>query len=529
MARLHEHQGKRLLAEAGVATPRGRVARTAEEAREAAEEIGGRVALKIQAWTTGRAGMGGVAFADSPGQAATDASRLLKMKVGAFPVEQVLVEEALAIRDEMFVSVTIDDAARAPMLLLAFTGGSGIEERGREVHRVAFDVRRGVDGARVRALLSESPVAAELREEAAQAIEKIALLAKKVEARSLEVNPLVTTKDGRVMAADCRVTIDDYAVFRHPELGIDIARELDHPPTELEHIAYRIEQADHRGTFYFAQLPVPDEARGRMIGFHGAGGGGSMMSMDAVHKAGFIPANFTDTSGNPSAAKVYAAARVILAQEGIVGYFGSGSGVASQEQHWSAYGLAKAFLEMGLDVPAVIRLGGNSEDRAVEILQDACKGLPAPVEGYRKDDAPARVAERFAELVKKNGARAWKAGRERRVPEFVGRATAMSFPLKFGGDWGGMVWVDVEACGRAATELIVKFAGGVMKEEGGKPALAIAEEEAAGKDSEMIACEIECRRAGTPVVFVDLPIAGLDGPERTGIAAAVESGAGGAA
>ncbi|PYI75014.1 MAG: hypothetical protein DMF01_08830, partial [Verrucomicrobia bacterium] len=164
---------------------------------------------------------------------------------------------------------------------------------------------------------------------------------------------------GEFVAADCRITIDDYAVARHPELGIEIAREFDHPPTTLERIAYAVEQNDHRGTFYFAQLATtaPKESKG-LVGFHGAGGGGSMMSMDAIVNAGFTIANFTDTSGNPSASKVYRAARIILAQPDLVGYFGSGSGVASQEQYWSAYGLAKAFWELDLDIPAVIRLGG---------------------------------------------------------------------------------------------------------------------------------------------------------------------------
>src|SRR5207302_921177 len=130
--------------------------------------------------------------------------------------------------------------------------------------------------------------------------------ARAVEARSLEINPLVITEDHEVIAADCRLTIDDAAAGRHPELGIEIARELDHPPTELEKIAYAVEQEDHRGTFFFAQLATsaPCSSRG-LVGFHGAGGGGSMMSMDALTAEGFTPANFTDTSGNPSSAKVY--------------------------------------------------------------------------------------------------------------------------------------------------------------------------------------------------------------------------------
>ena len=156
-----------------------------------------------------------------------------------------------------------------------------------------------------------------------------------------------------------------------------ISRGANHPPTQLERIAYAVEQDDHRGTFYFAQLATTaaEGSRG-LAGFHRRGGGGSMMSMDALTNENFTVANFTDTSGNPSAAKVYRAARIILQQPNLVGYFGSGSGVASQEQFWSAYGLAKAFWEMQLDIPAVIRLGGNSEDRAVDILQSTAKNCP---------------------------------------------------------------------------------------------------------------------------------------------------------
>src|SRR5207244_8491396 len=120
------------------------------------------------------------------------------------------------------------------------------------------------------------------------AIATIFHAAKSIDARSLEINPLVITKDGRVVAADCRLTVDDYAVFRHPELGIEIAREIDHPPTKLERIAYGVEQADQRGTFYFVQMATEPAASSKgLIGFHGAGGGGSMMAMDAVLAEGF--------------------------------------------------------------------------------------------------------------------------------------------------------------------------------------------------------------------------------------------------
>ena len=506
---MHEYQGKALLAERGVAIPRGKACSTPGQARKIAESLGGPCVMKIQAWTTSRKAQGGVVFPETAEEAERDAERLLQMRIGQFPVEEVLVEERIAIKDELFVSMSIDDAARAPVLLLSLIGGSGVEERADQVHRLPVDPDEGVDSEAVRRILADSTIEEVFHVELVEAIDAAVRMAREVEARSVEINPLVTTEDGRVVAADCRVTIDDYAIFRHAELGITIARELDHPPTPLERAAYDVEQADHRGTFYFAKLPTTGAADERPIGFHGAGGGGSMMSMDAVVAAGFTPANFTDTSGNPSCTKVYAAARVILMQDGLVGYFGSGSGVASQEQHHSAYGLVKAFRELGLDIPAVIRLGGNSEDRAVEILESGCADLPATVVGFKKDDPPAKCAERFAELVSANGAKAWPP-RERTVPAFVGSDDAMFFEIGLSRSWKGRVWVDLANCDAMATANVVEHGGGVFKEVNGAPALAIEPDEAFKKDSEMIACEIECLRAGTPVVFVDLPIPGVD-------------------
>jgi succinyl-CoA synthetase beta subunit len=503
MARLHEYQAKALLAKHGFTVPRGGPASTPKQAGEIARSLGGPAVVKIQAWTTGRKAIGGVVFADNPEKVVEASKRLLSMTVGHFPVTEVLVEELVAIQEELFVSLALDDAARAPVILLALAGGSGIEDRAGEVHRLPCDPKSGPDDAELKKLIAASGVKTELQNAVAQAVHGVFEVARTYEARSLEINPLVTTTDGRVIAADCRMTIDDYAVFRHPELGIEIARELDHPPAVLERIAYDIEQADHRGTFYFAQLNTKADAGSKgLVGFHGAGGGGSMMSMDAIMAEGFTIANFTDTSGNPSAAKVYRAARIILSQPGLVGYFGSGSGVASQEQFWSAYGLAKAFWELQLSIPAVIRLGGNSEDRAVEVLNDACADLPGRVEGYKKDDTPRTISQRFAELVSQSSTEPWQP-RAPRTPAFVG--SGASFPIN-----GGTVWIDTTRCDAEATKLAVEHSSGLLKDDGGVPVLAVNEEDAAGKDSEFIACEVELRRAGKPVVYVELDVPGLE-------------------
>ena len=504
MARLHEYQGKAILAKNGFAIPRGRAALSPDDAVAAAKELGGEVVVKIQAWTTGRAGIGGVAFATKPDEVRDHAKRMLAMKVGQFPVEAVLVEEKIGIDREFFLSLAIDDAARAPVIIFAAGGGTGIEERAASTYRIHCDVKSGPDDSSLNDAISGCGLPKNQAKQLAESVRKLFAAAKSVEARSLEINPLVLTKRGDFVAADCRVTIDDYAVARHPELKIEIAREFDHPPTALERVAYAVEQNDHRGTFYFAQLATSaaKDSKG-LAGFHGAGGGGSMMSMDAIVNAGFTIANFTDTSGNPSASKVYRAARIILAQPGLVGYFGSGSGVASQEQYWSAYGLAKAFWELDLDIPAVIRLGGNTEDRAVDILQRMSKLLRAPVEGYRKTDTPAFIAERFAKLVGGANGATWKP-RPPRTPDFIREKSATNFEVK-----GGRIWVDT-ARWPEIRSFVEAQSGGLIIDRNGAPAPALPPEEFATKDSELLACSTECRMNGVEGCYLQLDVPGLD-------------------
>ena len=144
MARLHEYQSKALLAQHGVAVPEGGPASSAAEAAQLATRLGGPVVLKAQAWVTNRAATGGVQFAQNPGQAEAKASEILQMKFGNFAVSEVLVERMLNISHELFVSVTIDDAAQAPVVLLDLHGGSGIEGRVESVQRLPVDTRGGV-------------------------------------------------------------------------------------------------------------------------------------------------------------------------------------------------------------------------------------------------------------------------------------------------------------------------------------------------------------------------------------------------
>lgn len=504
MAKLFEYQGKELLKRAGVPIPQGVVAGSPNEAKEAAAEIGCPVVVKAQAWVTGRASVGGIRFAETPEEASSAAKAILGLSLKGFKVQQVLVEEKLEIEKECFAGIIVDDAERRPLLIVTSRGGSGIEEIAREhpeaVARLHLDMQSGLHDYTARNLLRSIGVTGKDQLKFADLLVKLWRAARKTEARSAEINPIVKTSDGRWLAADCHMTIDDYAVFRHPELGIEIAREFDRPATELEKIAYNVEAGDYRGTFYFIQLETDFGPGDNCIGFHGAGGGGSMMSMDAALNQGFKLANFCDTSGNPPASKVYRAAKIILSQGPIEAYFGSGSGVASQEQFHSARGLVKAFREAWLCIPAVVRLGGNSEDKAVEILTTQTTDLPAPVEGYRKTDTPEFCVGRLKTLLS-------QPVEKKPAPE----------PEQFEADYEfqsptGTVRFDYEKCRACKTQICVEECiPKILKLEDGVPVLGVSREDAArNKCIECLACELECLAGGRRGCRIELPIPGLD-------------------
>lgn len=507
MARLHEHQGKTLLREFKIPTPEGAPVSSPDEAYTVAEQIGGPVVVKAQAWTTKRASFGGIQFATSAAEAKAKAEQLFGLKVKDFTIDTVLIEERIEIEQEFYAGIIIDDSSRCPVMIFSSIGGTGIEEIAEKhpdkVARTSINIVTGLRDFEARNLIRKTGIHGKLQMQLAGVLVKLWQAARKYEARSAEINPLVLTAKGEIMAADCRVTVDDYAVFRHPELGIEIARELNRPPSKLDKIAYNVEKNDYRGTFYFIQMEHGYEKGAGYIGFHGAGGGGSMMSMDAAHAQGFKLANFTDTSGNPAASKVYRAAKIILSQNNIDAYFGSGSGVASQEQFHSARGLAKAFIEENLSIPAVIRLGGNGEDKAVDILTTCTKNLPAPVEGYKKDDSAHFCAQRLRELVDKHESGSASAA-EFKKPEFDKPYSFATMTGTITFDHGVCADCDHKMCVESCIPEILKLDNGV-------PVLAITEDEAkSGKCIECLACEMECVYHGKRGAYIDLPIPGLE-------------------
>jgi succinyl-CoA synthetase beta subunit len=206
MARLYEYQSKKLLREGGIRVPDGSVAFSPEEARAIAERIGKPVVLKIQVWLTGRAGMGGIQFADNPGQAEDKARQMLGMKVKNYVVDRILVEERLNIKSEFFTGLVMDDARKCPLLVFSSAGGTGIEEIARrnpeKISRLAVDVGEGVAEFEARNLVRKAGLAGSAMLQLADLLTKLYKVARAYDARSAEINPLVLTADESVYAAD---------------------------------------------------------------------------------------------------------------------------------------------------------------------------------------------------------------------------------------------------------------------------------------------------------------------------------------
>jgi len=409
MARLYEHQGKELISKEGIPVPEGGLARSPEEARAIAERLGRPVVLKAQVWATGRMKAGGIKFADTPEEAEERAKELLGSTVKGMVVEKVLVEEKLDIEREFYAGIIVDSSCkvRAPVILFSTEGGVDIEEVAakspEKIARYVVDVLEGFGHDEALSMLEGLEGLPEGLEDAlADVLVKLYGVFRAYHASSAEINPLVLTADGRLFAADCRISIDDSSVFMHPELGIRVARESNRPPTELDEIAWRVEEADYRGVFYFMQLAREDEEG--CVGFHGIGGGASIYAADALVRAGLKLACFVDTSGNPTASKVYRAAKIILSMPNIDGYFLGGACIASQEQWYHAFGLVKALREELANrpgFPVLILICGNKEKESIRILKEGLADLPIRLEVYGSDylDKVDWLAERMRELV----------------------------------------------------------------------------------------------------------------------------------
>jgi len=381
MAKLLEYQGKAWLREAGLAAPRGRVADTAEQVAAIAAELACPVVVKAQVQAGGRGKSGGLVMADTPVEASAAASRLLGSELKGGLIRQVLVEEKLDIVHEFYAGYTVNSGreARCPMLMFSPQGGMDIESVPEEkLFRLLVSPTRGPGEPELLDMLQRAEVPREHHRALVKFLVGLFRAYRTYDCFTLEINPLVLTRSGGFVAADCKMEIDNNSVFRHPEMGIEVARDFGHDPTELDLIGWGIEEADQRGSGFLMSMGFDEKTPG-YIGYHPIGGGSAMLGMDALSKVGLKVANYADTSGNPVGSKIYRVAKVVLSQPGIDGYLLGGFMMANQEQWHHAHAIVKALREtlpQRPGLPCLLLLCGNKEEESLAILREGLADVP---------------------------------------------------------------------------------------------------------------------------------------------------------
>jgi succinyl-CoA synthetase beta subunit len=355
---LYEYQGKELFARHGIPVSAGRLASSPAQARAAAAELAGEVVVKAQVLTGGRGKAGGIKLAADPSEAEQRAQEILGLDIRGHVVEQLWIEAASEIADEYYLSVTLDRGARKALLMFTTEGGVEIEQVAAEspdaLVRVHVDPLEGLEPHHARELLAGVSDPGE-RDQIEKIVEALYRCFVDSDATLCEINPLIVTPEGKVRALDAKVTIDDSALFRHP----DLAELRDTSATDpLE--AY----AQERGVIY-VKLDGS-------VGILGNGAGLSMATVDVVVTAGGRPANFCDLGGGGSAAGVVAALEVIARDPQVRSIlFNIFGGITRGDE--VARGILTALDEIDLKVPIVVRLDGTNAEEGRRILAEAAR------------------------------------------------------------------------------------------------------------------------------------------------------------
>jgi succinyl-CoA synthetase beta subunit len=360
---LFEYQGKELLRKFEVPVPEGRVATTPDEAFDAAKGLGGRVVVKAQVTIGGRGKAGGVKLAETPEQARAAAEQILGMKIAnrqdpkGQVVKRVLVERAGDIRAEYYLSFALDRSARKFIGIMSAQGGMDVEEVAEKdpsaVAKVHIDPLLGMYDFHARKLVYGAKLDEEARKEATAILPKLYRAFVELDASLIEVNPLVLTGDGRVVALDAKVSLDDSAAYRHPYFDdLKAAHEI----PEQERFA------KERG-LNFIKLDGD-------IGIIGNGAGLVMSTLDVVKDAGGDPANFLDVGGGAGAETLSSALEVIMSNEEVksvlINIFG---GITRCDL--VAEGIIDALGRLEVKIPIVVRLDGTNAEQGRKMLADA--------------------------------------------------------------------------------------------------------------------------------------------------------------
>jgi succinyl-CoA synthetase beta subunit len=359
--KLHEYQSKDLLAKYGVVVPGGKVAVNSSEARVIADELGGKVVVKAQVLMGGRGKAGGVKLFEDSESAATFAGELIGKRLvsiqnpAGMVVEKVLVGELVDIAEEYYLSVLLDRAAQRLVVMISKEGGMEIEQVAEEnpdaIVRLHVDPAWGLDDFEVRDAVNRANIPAPAQRQMVAMIKGLVQVYLKEDADLIEINPVALTPEGKLLAADAKVSIDENALFRHPEYN-----------------ATKDDGADHEIDAEASKLGIAYVNLGGDIGIMGNGAGLVMCSLDEVNRAGGKPANFLDVGGGANAERVKTCVNLVMMDKNVKGLliniFG---GITRCDE--VAKGLLAAFDELDVTIPVVARIEGTAAEEGLKILE----------------------------------------------------------------------------------------------------------------------------------------------------------------
>jgi succinyl-CoA synthetase beta subunit len=381
--KIHEYQAKQILKQYGVAIPRGEVAETAEKAQEIARNLGGPVVLKAQIHAGGRGKGGGIKVAKSPDEALILGRQMIGMILVTHQtgpqgrkVKRLLVEEALGVARELYVGIVIDRARECPVVMASTEGGMEIEKVAAEHPELIFkewiDAAAGLAGFQARKLAFKLGLSGETFKQAVRFLLSLYQAFQSTDASLAEINPLVVTAQGNVLALDAKMNFDDNAVPRHPD--IQALRYLDEEdPLEVEASKYSLNYIKLDGN----------------VGCMVNGAGLAMATMDIIKYSGGMPANFLDVGGGVTEEAVTNAFKILVADKDVkaalINIFG---GIVRCDM--IASGIVKAAKELGTKIPIVVRLEGTNVELGKQILRDS--GLAFAAAASMKEAAEKVVA-----------------------------------------------------------------------------------------------------------------------------------------
>ncbi len=381
--KIHEYQAKTILAKYGVPVPRGRMATTVEEAVQIAAELGGRVVGKAQIHAGGRGKGGGVKLAEGPAEVRETASKILGMTLVTHQtgpegklVQRLLIEETLPIARELYLGIVLDRTQGKPVVMASAAGGMDIEEVASKtpelILKEAFDPNAGLLGFQGRKLAFGLGLEGTAVTEAVRAMQALARAYVKNDMTLAEINPLILTTDGHIVALDAKINFDDNALFRNKDI-VELRDISEEDPLEVEASKYGLNYIKLDGN----------------VACMVNGAGLAMATMDIIKYAGGNPANFLDVGGGASKEQIKSAFGILLADPSVkavlINIFG---GILRCDM--LAAGVVDATLELNVKVPIVIRMEGTNVEEGRRILKDS--GLNFTVAEDMKDAAEKVVA-----------------------------------------------------------------------------------------------------------------------------------------